>query len=139
MAVATIGRSTFELSASGSSAFGATSDETLPFGWHTLGGLFRLSGWAPGELVGDYMAFGSLVYRYRIGSLPRILGGGLYGGVSLEAGNVWENPYDVDVTRLYPAGSAFLGGDTPLGPVYLGVGFSEGGRYAFYLQLGRVF
>lgn len=137
--VATVRRSTFELSLAGSTAFGATSDQTLPFAWYTLGGLFQLSGWTPGELVGDYSAFGSLVYRYRIGSLPKILGGGLYGGISLEAGNVWAEPAEADLTRVHPAGSVFVAGDTPLGPVYLAIGLSDGARYAFYLQLGKVF
>ena len=35
--------------------------------------------------------------------------------------------------------SLFLGLDTPIGPVYLGTGFEEGGAEAFYLFLGRTF
>ncbi len=37
------------------------------------------------------------------------------------------------------AGSAFLGVDSPLGPVYLGYGYAEGGTDSLYLFLGRSF
>jgi len=37
------------------------------------------------------------------------------------------------------AGSVFLGAESPLGPVYLAAGLSEGGAAGFYLLLGRTF
>jgi NTE family protein len=141
-AVETFGRSTFELTAAGSTALGAGSQKTKPTPpseYFSLGGLFQLSGWTPGLLVGDYLAFGSLVYRYRLGSLPKILGGGLYGGISLEAGNAWSDPADVDLSSLHPAGSVFVAGDTIIGPVHLAFGLSREGRHALYLQIGKVF
>jgi NTE family protein len=33
----------------------------------------------------------------------------------------------------------WTGVDTPIGPIYLGYGFAEGGENAFYVALGRVF
>jgi NTE family protein len=35
--------------------------------------------------------------------------------------------------------SVFFGVDSPLGPVYLAVGYDEEGENAFYLFLGRTF
>jgi NTE family protein len=37
------------------------------------------------------------------------------------------------------AGSAFIGADTPIGPVYLGYGHTEGGNGSLYLFLGPLF
>ena len=62
-----------------------------------------------------------------------------YAGISLEAGNVWQDRDDADLGDLRKNGSLFLGVDTLLGPVYLGAGFEDGGRRAFYLFLGRTF
>jgi NTE family protein len=61
-----------------------------------------------------------------------------YLGMSLELGNVWQRRSDVSVDSALFNGSAFLGFDTLLGPVYLAAGFGEGGDRSFYLLLGRV-
>ena len=37
------------------------------------------------------------------------------------------------------AGSAFVGTDTPLGPIYLGYGAAEGGHDAIYFFIGQSF
>ena len=42
------------------------------------------------------------------------------------------------VTATY-AGCAFLGGDTPIGPMYLGYGLAESGNSAAYFFLGQSF
>jgi hypothetical protein len=43
-----------------------------------------------------------------------------------------------DLSRNWvTAGSLFLSADTPLGPLYIAVGFGEGGERAYYLFLGR--
>jgi NTE family protein len=62
-----------------------------------------------------------------------------YAGVSLETGNTWMTRDEISVGDLRKNGSVFFGVDSPLGPVYLGVGFDEGGDRAFYLFLGRTF
>ena len=42
-------------------------------------------------------------------------------------------------TISWRRGSVFLGAESPLGPVYLAAGLSEGGAAGFYLLLGRTF
>ena len=37
------------------------------------------------------------------------------------------------------AGSLFLGADTPVGPLYLGYGQTEGGNNSLFFFLGRPF
>ena len=101
-----------------------------------LGGLLSLSGYERGQLLGPYYAFGELIYHYRFLRLPRPLGTGLYAGASLEAGNVWEDAGDMDVDGLLYAGSVFIGADTLLGPLYLGLGLTEHGDSSGYISLG---
>ena len=100
------------------------------------GGFLNLSGFNSNELSGQHYAFAAAAYYRSIGE------GGivpLYAGVSLEAGNVFQNRDDISFSNAIYAGSLFLGADTPIGPVYLGYGYAEGGNDAFYVFLGRAF
>ncbi len=120
---------------------GTTVDDvSTPQDFFTLGGFFELSGLAPESLSGPHYGIGRLIYYRQIGRR----GSGVfdfptYAGISLEAGNVWQDRDDADLGDLRKNGSLFLGVDTLLGPVYLGAGFEDGGRRAFYLFLGRTF
>ena len=130
------GRNTLVLSASGGANV-AGPESVQDF--YTLGGLFNLSGLSPDSISGPHFAIArSIVYR-RIGSAD---GGFLnvptYVGVSLELGNVWDRRADISFDSARVNGSAFLGFDTFLGPVYLAAGFDEGGDRSFYLLLGRI-
>jgi NTE family protein len=62
-----------------------------------------------------------------------------YIGASIEAGNVWQDRSDASFGGARKDASLFVGVDTPLGPVFVGAGFDEGGGRAFYLFLGRTF
>jgi len=132
-----LGRSTFVLSASGGANVSGPADSVQDF--YTLGGLFNLSGLSPDSLSGPHFAVARGIYYRRIG---RGDGGFLdvptYLGMSLELGNVWNRRRDVSFGSARVNGSAFLGFDTFLGPVYLAAGFDEGGSRSFYLLLGRV-
>ena len=105
----------------------------------SLGGFRKLSGYRPDELGGLYMAFAAVTYRREISRLPAVLGGGIYLGASLEAGNTWTRGADVSFSSLHPAGSLFVAADTPLGPLYLAAGLADGGHTALYLVLGYPF
>ncbi|MCK5351794.1 hypothetical protein KAJ77_04415 [bacterium] len=63
----------------------------------------------------------------------------VYIGLSLEAGNVWDDLDDAVLDSLLLAGSLFLSVDTLIGPLYLGGGLSEGGQSSLYFYLGRAF
>ena len=137
MAAFSAGKNTLQVYASGGSPVGTT----LPY-WDAfpLGGFRRLSGYQQNELMGPYMAYGSLTYLYETGRFASsIIGGGIYFGGSFEAGNVWTNGADVSVSDLRYAGAVFLGADSPLGPVYVGYGLAEAGRRSLTFQIGVSF
>jgi NTE family protein len=122
--------------------FGSTRDEDAPFyDQFTLGGFLNLSGYGSDELRGQNYGLIQLAYYHRVwGSLTSILEGvPVYTGISLEAGNVWDDLDNADIESVLVAGSVFLGADTPIGPLYLAAGYGEGGRTSLYFYLGRTF
>ena len=105
-----------------------------------LGGLLHLSGLGQDELLGERSIFGSLrayvaLARLDLGPLTQ----GIYGGISLETGNVYQVSDTIDWQSLLTGGSIFLGARTAIGPVYLGYGVTEGGRDNVYLVIGQRF
>ncbi len=106
-----------------------------------LGGLFRLSGLAEGQLTGSHYGLVRGLYYYRLAQ-NRLIPNypfPLYVGASLEAGNVWEDQKSIFKHSFREAGSLFIGMDTILGPLYFGYGISEGGKRAAYLFIGQAF
>ncbi len=116
-----------------------TSGSPLPYyDRFGLGGFLNLSGYTRAELYDQNALLAELIYYRELGKLPQVFGGGIYGGASLEAGNIWTNPSDIDLRDTIIAGSLFLGADTLIGSLSLGVGASADGQSAIYLQLGPV-
>jgi NTE family protein len=107
---------------------------------YSLGGFLNLSGLAPGSITGPHYAIARLLYYRKIGRGGEgFLNVPTYLGVSLEAGNVWQQRGDISFGSAHKSGSVFLGLDTLLGPLYLGVGLDDSGNSASYLFLGRTF
>ncbi len=100
---------------------------------YRMGGFLNLSGFADNSLSGQQAAIVAAIY-YRRFTPMRLLN--WYIGGSLEYGGVWEDRNDIGTDGI-AAGSVFLGADTPIGPVYLGVGKAEAGHNAAFFYLGR--
>lgn len=131
------GRNTLILSAAGGAHFSGPADQVQD--WYSLGGLFDLSGLAPDQVSGPQFGIARAIAYRRIGSgREGLFDVPTYVGFSLELGNVWLRRSDADVDSALLNGSAFLGFDTILGPVYLAAGFGEGGSRTLYLLLGRI-
>jgi NTE family protein len=113
-----------------------TPDENAPIQSRSrMGGFLRLSGMAQDQLTGQQAALARLIYLRRINDIQMFKG---YAGVSLELGNVWQDSGDI-FNKSIVAGSAFIGTDTPVGPVYLGYGHTNRGDWSLYLFLGPLF
>ena len=112
------GRHTLQLQLRG----GGAIDGELPiYDLVTLGGLFNLSGYQNNQLQGETFALGRAAYYYRLTNVPVLLKG-LYAGISLEAGQVYERLDGASATGLLPAAAIFIGADSALGPFYLAYG-----------------
>ncbi len=102
------------------------------FNW---GGFLQQSGYRTGALLGQSIAFGRLVYFNRLARFTLVPG--IYAGLSLEAGRVGQPFIPGNQTGTLLSAAAFLGLDSPIGPVYLGYGRTDAGFGSFYFYLGR--
>ena len=103
-----------------------------------LGGFLNLSGYHKNALIGNHKVFGALAYQYDLGkSLFGLSDFPVYLGISIEAGNVWAAADSIQLDELIAAGSLFVGTDSKLGPIALGVGYTEDGNSSVYLYLGK--
>jgi NTE family protein len=106
----------------------------------TLGGFLSLSGITPESIAGPHFGIARLLYYRQIGREgPGFLNVATYVGLSLEAGNVWQERADASFDSTLKDASVYLGLDTLIGPLYLAAGVDNGGETAFYLFLGRPF
>jgi NTE family protein len=119
---------------------GTSFESTLPvYDRFELGGFTRLSGLEPRQLQGDEYFLAALGGYVRVASIGAPLGGNIYAGLLAETGRTWLSEVALSADRLRAGGSAFLGAETLLGPVYLGYGWTDGGDDSLYFYLGRVF
>ncbi|TDM06265.1 MAG: hypothetical protein C4K60_16845 [Ideonella sp. MAG2] len=106
-------------------------------GAFALGGFLEMSGLPTESLSGSRLGFVRLAYLNRI-STGDVLGRRLLLGGSVELGNVWDSRPDLGYTRdLLKAGSIFVTAESPLGPLFLGVGRTAGRGTTVYLFLGQ--
>lgn len=99
-----------------------------------LGGPFRLSGYGIDTLRGSGSALGTLQFNY---PLAQVLQYPLFVGGSLEAGQIWQRGQSPAFERTIFGGSVYTALDTPIGPVYFGLGLAEQGQEAVFLRLGQ--
>lgn len=119
--------------------FGTTAGSLNDYlGDYTLGGFLNMSGLRRASLIGQQLLFGRAVVFHRISRQAPILDLPIYIGGSLEAGNVWSNTSDISFDSMRTAASGFIAADTPIGPLWFGLGQS-GSETSVYLVLGRVF
>ncbi len=127
----TAGRNTFVARAEAGYSF----DDSAPVErWFQLGGLGRLSGLIPDQLIGRHL--GLVTFSY-LRNLVDIDFAPVWAGVSAEAGNVWRFSEDISFNSLQYSGSLFAGVRTPIGPVYLAWGYNDTGDSTFYFYLGN--
>ncbi len=101
------------------------------------GGFLQHYGYRTGQLYGEKLAFGRLLYYQRIfraGFLE-----GAYGGASLELGKVSNPLVPGSPDGLLKSASIFAAADSPIGPAYLGYGRAQDGTSSFYFYLGKPF
>jgi NTE family protein len=101
----------------------------------SLGGFLQMSGYRTGELVGQEMTFGRLIYNYRV-SAPGLLDGA-YIGVSYETGRIGDSVTGADRTALRHGAALYFAFDSPIGPVYIAYGRGDAGRQSVYFFVGQ--
>ncbi|MDC8786081.1 patatin-like phospholipase family protein [Roseateles koreensis] len=101
------------------------------------GGFLQQSGYATGQLLGQRLDFGRVMYYSRVAKGGLLAG--KFAGISLELGRM-RGPFMPDVSDGWrKSAAAFVGMDTPVGPVYFGYGRASDGPGSFYLTLGPAY
>lgn len=101
-----------------------------------LGGFLNLSAYASNQIIADNAFYTHLRGERIIGRMPLGLNGDLRLGIGLETAKL-KYAYTIDETDGWLNSAViYLGGETPLGPAYLGVGFSDHGKLNLYMQVG---
>jgi NTE family protein len=102
----------------------------------TLGGFLNLSAYGSDQFVADSVRYAHVRAERIIGRLPIGLRGDMRLGLALEAGRT-GSPYTLAArSGVLDSVTFYLGGETPFGPVYVGLGLGSGGAANAYLFLG---
>lgn len=102
----------------------------------TLGGFFNLGGYSSGQIHGDKITYAGLRAEKIVGRPPLGLRGDMRAGIALETARVGKLYTETSRTGWLNSASIYVGGETPLGPAYLGFGRSGGGVSSVYLFIG---
>ncbi|GAB4402556.1 MAG: patatin-like phospholipase PlpD [Rhodoferax sp.] len=101
-----------------------------------LGGFLALSGYASGQVMGDALHFSQVRAERIVGRAPLGLRGDLRVGAALEQARVGTPYADLSRRSVLRSIALYVGGETPLGPLYLGYGQAAGRTPNLYLYLG---
>jgi NTE family protein len=118
--------------------YGRISEGTAPiFDQFSLGGFLQLSGFRPGELIGETVSLGRFSYYQQMSNLQNPFGKHIYAGVSVEMGRASGNLSLLSDGQLKSSHGMFLGFDTVLGPLFIGYGKALHRSTNFYFFLGQ--
>jgi NTE family protein len=115
--------------------FGGLGNNSLPFSERfRLGGLHDFYGFQDFELSGNQVIVTNLEYRYK---LPFEILTETYISMRYDWGGVWpEADLILNSEDFFTALGGYIGWDTFLGPLYLGIGKASLGNQEYYLSLG---
>lgn len=121
----------FDLTIKGARIHGSSAPASA---FVSLGGVADLAGFPRQSLIGQSAAFAELSWLWGLESLATPLGvPSLKTGI--HAGNVWDSDFELDDLR-FGASAGFLW-EILNSRVYLGAGYTEGGKTRYYLQIGQ--
>jgi NTE family protein len=102
----------------------------------TLGGFLNLTGYSTNQFIGDHVLYGHVRAERIIGRLPVGLRGDMRVGLAVEAGSLRDPYTPMKHADWLGSIALYLGGETPVGPVYVGIGRGRSGASNAYLFLG---
>lgn len=127
-----IGRSVLR----GAVSYAGAPGKNLPiFDSASLGGFLNLSAYATRQFVGDRIAYGRLGAEHILGKAPLGMTGDLRFGTALEVAHIGRRFTEAQSTGNLHSLVFYFGGESPIGPVYLGLGLAHDSRNV-YLSLG---
>ena len=115
-----------------------SKNSVFPIDPKELGGFLNLSGIPRNSMIGQNLAYTSLIYRYKwFENDFGLFESPFYVGASIEHGGVWSNnDLRLDEAPMFTAGSVFAGVDSPIGPIIFAYGRTEDNYDSVYLIVG---
>ncbi len=107
------------------------------FDQFALGGFLQLSGYRPGELIGETLSLGRIAYYQQMSNLRNPFGKHIYAGVSAEMGRASGNVSFLSDGKTKTSYGVYAGFDTVFGPLFLGYGKAPHRSANFYFFLGQ--
>ncbi len=101
-----------------------------------VGGPTYLTGLKSDQLFGQQAAVIKVIYYREFDPLPFFSG---YIGGTLEYGGAWEDRDDINSDTAIGSASIFTAASTPLGPLQIGVGFTDKGDINYFTRIGYLF
>ena len=104
----------------------------------SLGGVLHMSAFAKGQLVGDNMTYASLRAEQVLGDLGLGMRGDLRFGLAIEGAHFGKMYTETTLQgrQVIPSVGAYFASETPIGPAYLGFGYSPAGYSNLYFNIG---
>jgi NTE family protein len=103
----------------------------------SIGGINYLAGYPKGDINGAHALFlqmGGIFDSIKYKNPLNMKWIGLF-----HFGNAWDNNEDIHISDLLFGGLGGVAWNTPLGSLFLGAGYTDGGTLNYYLSLGQVF
>ncbi|MBP6776712.1 MAG: patatin, partial [Piscinibacter sp.] len=107
--------------------------------WDTakLGGFLNLTAFARDQLIGDNASYAGLRVERIIGKMPLGIRGDIRMGGTVEAGRIGTPYTETNLRGWQNSLGLYIGGETPLGAIMFGAGYSPSSGYSnVYFVLG---
>jgi len=102
-----------------------------------LGGFLDMSAFARDQMIGDDASYAGLRIERIIGTLPLGLRGDMRVGLALEVSRMGTRYTETTLKPKQNSVGIYLGGETPIGPVFIGYAYSPSSGYSnAYLLIG---
>lgn len=101
-----------------------------------FGGFLNMSAFAQDQLIGDDAYYAQVRLERILGVLPIGLRGDIRAGLAFETSKRGIPFTESQFDRWLNSTTLYFGGETPLGPLYIGYGYSTSGTWNVYFFLG---
>ncbi len=115
---------------------GSPRGELPSFDAARLGGFLNMTAFSANQLLGDEVRYAGLRTEHILGHLPLGLRGDMRIGFAAEAARLGRRYSERGRDDWIDSLAIYLGGETPLGPAYLGYGRSSRGASSLFLFIG---
>lgn len=102
-----------------------------------VSGLLGVANSNTGKIMGSHLFQTGLFYYYEITKIRSIYK--FFVGSSFEMGNAWLSKDDINFSDLHHSETIFSALETPVGPVYLGLNYTEPYGASLFLSIGSIF